>query len=114
MTKTEYVICGLMIFVMILFGGLIIALDGANQSGQVNQYNYNKVTSGMNIAEVTEIVGEGTILCFDNHRMIVMRYIGPDIEIRVIFVGGVVYQKSLELDGIVVSQDGKFIIPVGI
>jgi hypothetical protein len=107
MTKNEYVICGLGIFVMILFGGLIIAFDYANQSGQVNQYNYNRIDSGMNIVQVTEIVGEGEIHFLDN-RMIVMKYTGPDIEIRVIFVNGIVYQKSLEQDGIVMNQEGLF------
>jgi hypothetical protein len=95
---------------IILIGGLVIAFDYANQSGQANEYNYSRVASGMNIIQVTEIVGEGEIHYLDK-RMVVMKYIGEGVEIRVIFVNGLVYQKSLELEGRVMNQDGNFLLP---
>jgi hypothetical protein len=76
---------------------------------QANQHNYNRITSGMNVAQVTEVVGEGEILRYINNRAVEMKYVEEDVEIRVIFVGGVVYQKSLEQGGVVIAQDGEFI-----
>jgi hypothetical protein len=95
---------------VLLFVMIIMAAFSMHQSyqPQASEYNYARITSGMNVAQVTEIVGEGEIHFADN-RMIVMKYTSPGVEIRVIFVGGVVYQKSLEQDGIVTSQDGEFI-----
>lgn len=110
MTVAEKIIAVLITGMLILVGGLIIAADYANQSGQANEYNYGRVTSGMNIIQVTEIVGEGEIHYLDK-RMIVMKYINPGVEIRVIFVNGLVYQKSLEQEGRVMNQDGNFLLP---
>ena len=75
--------------------------------GQVIEPNYNRITSGMTITQVTAFIGEGEIHHIDS-RLTVMKYVGEDIEIRVVFVIGVVYQKSLELDGVVTSQVDLF------
>jgi hypothetical protein len=75
---------------------------------QVSEPNYNRITSGMTIAQVTAYIGEGEIYCLDNRGLIVMKYVGEDIKIRVVFVHGIVYQKSLELDDIVTSQVDLF------
>jgi hypothetical protein len=97
---------GAVIFMLVL--ALATIFIRPPQSGVASEYNYDRITSGMDVAQVTEIVGEGEIH-FADHRMIWMKYTSPGVEIRVIFVGGVVYQKSLEQDGIVTSQDGEFI-----
>jgi hypothetical protein len=93
---------------LMLFMGMTVLLFPKHSQGPcVNQYNYDRVTSGMSIVQVTEIVGEGEIHYLDK-RMVVMKYTAEGVEIRVIFVEGVVYQKSLEQDGRVMNQDGKF------
>jgi hypothetical protein len=107
MTKNEWCVIFLVCALCVLFFLFLVAMAPPH-SGIASQYNYNRITSGMNVAQVTEIVGEGAIHFADN-RMIVMKYTSEGVEIRVIFVGGVVYQKSIEQDGIVISQDGEFI-----
>jgi len=86
---------------------LIFCLAPRPFDGQVSEYNYTRIASGMTIAQVTQIVGEGEIHHLDS-RLTVMKYVGEDIEIRVIFVNGIVYQKSLELDSVVTSQVDLF------
>lgn len=110
MTTTDKVLAVLVVGLIILMGGLVIAFNSANQAGQVSEYNYARVTSGMNIIQVAEIIGEGEIHYLDK-RMIVMKYTDIGIEIRVIFVNGLVYQKSLEQEGRVMNQDGNFLLP---
>ncbi len=90
------------VFVLIVFYPAPSPFDG-----QVIEHNYNRITSGMDVAQVTEIVGEGEIHHIDS-RLTVMKYVGKDIEIRVVFVNGIVYQKALELDGVVTSQVDLF------
>lgn len=75
--------------------------------GQVSEHSYSRVTSGMTVAQVTQIIGEGEIHHIDN-RLAVMKYVGEGIEIRVVFVHGIVYQKSLELNGVITSQVDLF------
>jgi hypothetical protein len=113
MKTGDFVIILLCVIALIGFAVFLSVLP-APGPGPVDQTNYDRITNGMDIVQVTEILGEGEILCFDNHSMVVMKYTGPDIEIKVIFIEGVVYQKCLEQNGVVTSPDGDFIIPVGL
>ena len=98
-------------FILLLFIAvpvlLISCLVAIPINGQVGEHNYNRITSGMDVARVTEIIGEGEIHHIDA-RLTVMKYVGEGVEIRVVFVHGIAYQKSLELNGVVTSQVDLF------
>lgn len=95
----------LLLFIIVL--ALLIFCLETPFDGQVIEPNYNRITSGMTIAQVTQIIGEGEIHHIDS-RLTVMKYVDEDIEIRVVFVNGIVYQKSLELNGVITSQVDLF------
>jgi hypothetical protein len=107
MKTGDLIFAVLCILILISLAYFVSALPS---DGVVTDYNYARVTSGMNIVQVTAILGEGEIHYLDK-RMVVMKYIGEGVEIRVIFVNGLVYQKSLELEGRVMNQDGNFLLP---
>jgi hypothetical protein len=103
-----------LIFVILPFFSIIMglwvwaAVSVYNPSGPT-EHNYDRVRGGMNVAEVSYILGEGTILCHDNRNMVMMKYTAPDVSIYVVFINGIVYQKTIKQG--VAAHDGSFLFP---
>lgn len=77
---------------LIIFACMISALPAPGPT----ESNYNRITNGMSVAEVSDILGEGEIYCRDNHGMVSMKYVGEGVRIYVTFIDGIVYQATIK------------------
>lgn len=78
--------------ILIGFAGLVSALPEPGPT----ESNYNRITNGMSVAEVSEILGNGEIYCSDNWGMVSMRYVGKGVKIYVTFIDGIVYKMTIK------------------
>ena len=97
-----------------------VAIIIAPPKSGVTETNYERVETGMTVRQVSAILGDGTVnkslFRVDVGPVIIMSYTnsprmhGDDtLVIKLIFIGGIVYQKALKKNGKYVSQEGDWI-----
>jgi hypothetical protein len=96
-------------FFSIIMGLWVWAIIAVCAPSGPTEANYSQVRGGMDVAQVVELLGEGTILCSDNRGMVMMKYTAPDVSIYVVFINGIVYQKTIKQG--VAAHDGSFLFP---
>jgi hypothetical protein len=101
-----FVILPFFVFILGLCTWAVIASIHPNGP---TEYNYNRIRGGMNVAEVSDILGEGEIYCSDNRGMVSMRYVGKGVKIYVTFIDGLVYQATIKQGNVI--PDGEYLYP---
>jgi hypothetical protein len=104
--KTEDMV--FVLFCLVALIGLAVFVSALPTTGPT-EANYSQVRGGMNVAEVSDILGEGDIYSYDNHGMVSMKYTGEGVRIYVIFIDGTVYKKTIKQGDVI--PDGEYLFP---